>query len=38
MQSRWLVLHDAARLIKNEFEWRARGHRLSLMQWRILGR
>ncbi|MDR6265815.1 MarR family transcriptional regulator [Roseobacter sp. N2S] len=31
------MLHDAARLIKSEFERRARGHRLSLMQWRTLG-
>lgn len=37
MQSLGLMLHDAARLIKSEFERRARGHRLSLMQWRTLG-
>jgi DNA-binding MarR family transcriptional regulator len=32
-----LLLHDAARLLKSEFERRARGHRLTLMQWRVLG-
>ena len=37
MQSLGLMLHDAARLMKSEFERRARGHRLSLMQWRTLG-
>ena len=37
MQPLGLLLHDAARLIKSEFERRARGHRLSLMQWRTLG-
>ncbi|MDN5786466.1 MarR family winged helix-turn-helix transcriptional regulator [Pseudorhodobacter sp.] len=37
MQNLGLMLHDAARLIKSEFERRARGHRLSLMQWRTLG-
>ncbi|MFD2855870.1 MarR family winged helix-turn-helix transcriptional regulator [Seohaeicola zhoushanensis] len=31
------MLHDAARLMKSEFERRAKGHRLSLMQWRTLG-
>ena len=37
MQSLGLLLHDAARLMKSEFEKRAREHRLSLMQWRTLG-
>lgn len=37
MQSLGLMLHDAARLMKSEFERRAKGHRLSLMQWRTLG-
>ncbi|WP_189681204.1 MarR family winged helix-turn-helix transcriptional regulator [Seohaeicola zhoushanensis] len=37
MQNLGLMLHDAARLMKSEFERRAKGHRLSLMQWRTLG-
>lgn len=32
-----LALHDAARLLRSEFERRARRQRLSLMQWRALG-
>lgn len=37
MQSLALLLHDAARLMKGEFERRTREYRLSLMQWRTLG-
>ncbi len=37
MQSLGLLLHDCARLLKSEFERRARNHKLSLMQWRTLG-
>lgn len=37
MQTLGLALHDAARLMKSAFERQARGHRLSLMQWRTLG-
>jgi DNA-binding MarR family transcriptional regulator len=36
MQTLGLTLHDAARLIRSEFERRARGHRVSLLQWRTL--
>jgi len=36
-QSLGLMLHDAARLLKREFERRARDHALTLMQWRVLG-
>jgi len=37
MQSLGLMLHDAARLLKREFEKRAREHALTLTQWRVLG-
>lgn len=37
VQSLALALHDAARLLRSEFERRARQKRLSLMQWRALG-
>jgi len=36
MQSLGMMLHDAARLLKREFERQARDHRLSLTQWRVL--
>jgi MarR family transcriptional regulator for hemolysin len=38
VQSLALALHDAARLLKSEFERRARQTRLSLMQWRALAK
>lgn len=37
MQSLGLMLHDAANLLKREFERSAREHRLTLLQWRVLG-
>ena len=37
MHSLGLLLHDAARLLKREFERKARHHKLSLMQWRVIG-
>lgn len=36
MQSLGLLLHDAARLLKADFERRARDYGLTLLQWRVL--
>jgi len=36
MQNLGLMLHDAARLLKADFERRARGYGLTLLQWRVL--
>jgi DNA-binding MarR family transcriptional regulator len=37
VQSLGLMLHDAANLLKREFERAARPHQLTLLQWRVLG-
>ena len=37
MQSLGLMLHNAANLLKREFERAARPHGLTLLQWRVLG-
>ena len=37
MQSLGLLLHNAASLLKREFERVARPHGLTLLQWRVLG-
>lgn len=37
MQGLGLLLHNAASLLKREFERAARPHGLTLLQWRILG-
>ena len=36
MQSLGLLLNDAARLLRSEFERNARRHRLTLLQWKAL--
>lgn len=36
MQSLGLMIHDAARLLKGEFERRTRDKKLTLTQWRVL--
>jgi len=38
MQTLGHRLHDAARLLKREFEKRARGQTMTLLQWRVLGK
>ena len=37
MQGLGLLLHNAANLLKREFERAARPHGLTLLQWRVLG-
>ncbi len=38
MSTLGLLIHDVARLLKGEFERRARGSRLTLQQWRVLAK